>query len=79
MTKKPTYSPGDFYLDSIGRRRKLSDGAMKDIRQMFYEGHSGPEIAKAYRVSVSLIRTVCYSTARKRDLQRLGLPDSPPD
>lgn len=79
MTTKRTYSPGDFYLDSIGRRRKLSDGAMRDIRRLFYEGDTCVEIAKAYQVSVSLIRTVCYSTARKRDLVRLDLPDSPPD
>jgi len=73
------YEAGDFYVDSVGRRRKLSAGAMKDIRRMFYEGVSCVEIAEEYRVSPALIRTVCYNTARKRDLVRLGLDDVPPD
>ena len=79
MTITSSFAPGDFYIDSVGRRRKLSDGAMKDIRRLFYEGSTCVEIAEQYRVSVSLIRTVCYSTARKRDLVRLGLPDTPPE
>lgn len=67
------HSAGDFYLDSVGRRRKLSAGAMRDIRRAFWEGTTTLELAEAYRVSTSTIRMVCYSTPRRRDQQRLGM------
>lgn len=68
------HQAGDFYFDSVGRRRKLSDGAMKDIRRSYYEGVPARELSESYRVSVSLILTVVYNTPRKADLRRLGLP-----
>lgn len=70
-----THSAGEFYLDAVGRRRKLSAGAMHDIRLSYFKGTPSRELAEQYRVSVSLIRTVCYNTPKQADLRRLGLPD----
>lgn len=78
MAYRTTSQPGEFYLDAVGRRRKLSAGAMQDIRMSYYNGESTRELAKAYRVSISLILTVVYNTPRERDLKRLDLPANPP-
>lgn len=78
MAYKTKRQPGDYYVDAVGRRRKLSAGAMQDIRMSYYNGETTKELAKQYRVSVSLILTVVYNTAREKDLKRLGLPDNPP-
>ena len=62
-----------YFIDSVGRRRKLSAGAMENIRQDFRDGTSAKLLAKEWGVSVSLILSVCYNTPRQRDLDRLGL------
>lgn len=62
----PKYSV-DYYLDSVGRRRKLSHGAMESIRRAYSEGEKTADLADAYGVSTSLIRVITYSTARKTD------------
>lgn len=69
------HEPGDYYLDAVGRRRKLSAGAMLDIRRSYFEGVPTRELAKEYRVSRSLILTICYSTPKRADLRRLNLPE----
>lgn len=61
----------DYYLDSVGRRRKLSAGAMKDICRLFGEGVSTADLAEQYGVSRSMILTVTYWTPRKSDLERI--------
>jgi hypothetical protein len=66
MPKMPKYS-ADYYLDSVGRRRKLSHGAMQNIQRAYADGESTADLAEQYGVSVSLIRTVTYLTARKTD------------
>lgn len=64
---------GEYYLDAVGRRRKLSAGAMRDIRFAYFKGTPSRELAEQYRVSTSLIRTVVYSTPRETDLRRLNM------
>lgn len=64
-----------YHIDAVGRRRKLSAGAMEAIRKEFYNGAPAKTIAREWGVSVSLILSVCYNTPRKRDLDRLG-PES---
>lgn len=66
MSKGPKYSV-DYYLDSVGRRRKLSHGAMESIRRAYAKGGKTADLAEAYGVSTSLIRTVTYNTARETD------------
>lgn len=78
MAFKTKQQPGEYFLDAVGRRRKLSAGAMQDIRMSYYNGETTRELAKQYNVSVSLILTVVYNTPRERDLKRLDLPASPP-
>lgn len=60
-----------YYLDSVGRRRKLSGGAIKDIQRSFYEGEPAVKLAEAYGVSVGLIRSAVYNTPREKDLDRM--------
>lgn len=53
------------YLNgNTGRRRKLSEGAMLDICQLYAEGESVVALADAYGVSTHLIYTVVYWTPR---------------
>ncbi len=66
MPKGPKYSV-DYYLDSVGRRRKLSHGAMESIRIAYSEGENTADLAHSYGVSTSLIRVITYSTARRTD------------
>lgn len=58
----------EYFMDSVGRRRKLSHGAMVAIRADFARGASTRELAERYGVSTHLILTVCYSTPRNSDL-----------
>ena len=69
MGNKPRVN--DYYLDHVGRRRKLSHGAILRIQQQFADGAIVGELAEAYDVSTSLIRTITYNTARNRDLDRI--------
>lgn len=66
MPKGPKYSV-DYYLDSVGRRRKLSHGAMESIRRSYAKGDKTADLAEAYGVSTSLIRVITYSTPRETD------------
>lgn len=70
MGKTPKIN--DYYLDHVGRRRKLSHGAILRIQQQFADGAIVSELAEAYDVSTSLIRTITYNTARNRDLDRIA-------
>lgn len=63
----------EYHIDSVGRRRKLSAGAMEDIRADFRDGVPAKLLAREWGVSVSLILSVCYNTPRQRDLDRLGI------
>lgn len=76
MAKMPKHSV-DYYLDSVGRRRKLSHGAMESIRRAYANGDSTADLAAAYGVSTSLIRTVTYNTARNADPIIPGLIHKP--
>jgi Mor family transcriptional regulator len=58
----------DYWLDSVGRRRKLSAGAMAAIQDAYADGSKVADLAKNYGVSTALIRTVVYHTARRVDL-----------
>lgn len=62
-----SHQAGDYYYDSVGRRRKLSAGAIKDIQREFYHGVPATKLAEQYNVSPGLIRTVCYNTPRQAD------------
>lgn len=64
-------TPGGYFIDSVGRPRKLTHGAMVDICLQFANGALVSDLAKQYQVSASLIRTVTYNTARQSDLARL--------
>ena len=66
MPKGPKFSV-DYYLDSVGRRRKLSHGAMESIRRAYAKGEKTADLAESYGVSTSLIRVITYSTARETD------------
>jgi hypothetical protein len=61
------------FMDAVGRRRKLSDGAMKAICKDYAHGETVGALAMHYGVSTSLIRSVVYWTPRNRDLQKMEL------
>lgn len=61
----------DYHLDSVGRRRKLSRGAMEAIMNEFAAGKSSLELAASYGVSTTTIRSICYHVPRKKDIERL--------
>jgi hypothetical protein len=63
----------DYYMDAVGRRRKLSAGAMAAIQREFANGRSTADLAGAYGVSAALIRNVCYLTPRQSDLEKIKL------
>ena len=67
----PQRHQAPYFLDAVGRRRKLSDGAMKQIQHEYANGVPVPDLASAWGVSTSLVRTVVYSTPRVADLARL--------
>lgn len=53
------------YYDSVGRPRKLAQGAMTAIQREFRKGTSTTkELAERYGVSVSLILQICYHTPK---------------
>jgi hypothetical protein len=75
-TKEETYmNAKDFkapsYFDAVGRRRKLSAGAMQAICNDYAAGATPRELAVRYGVSRSLILTVVYHTPRNRDLPKI--------
>lgn len=70
MGKRITFH-ADYFMDSVGRRRKLSDGAMRQIRSEFADGAKTGDLAEAWGVSTSLIRTITYDTARYRDMKKI--------
>ena len=61
----------EYYLDAVGRRRKLSAGAMLAIQREYANGAKTADLAEVYGVSTATIRTVCYMVARKADLGRI--------
>lgn len=61
----------EFFYDSVGRRRKLSDNTMRDICRQFREGAKVSWLAQTYGVSQALIRTTVYHTTRLTDSERL--------
>ncbi|QGJ92865.1 hypothetical protein PBI_BEAGLE_106 [Arthrobacter phage Beagle] len=65
------YYKADYYLDAVGRRRKLSAGAMLAIQQAFAAGAKTSDLADQYGVSTTTIRTITYLTPRQRDLDRI--------
>lgn len=71
MAKTSTQFVANYWLDSVGRRRKLSAGAMKSICAAYADGEKTSDLAAAYGVSTALIRTVTYHTARKADLAKI--------
>lgn len=67
MSKSPTLPyKADFYTDHVGRRRKLSHGAMLRIMSEYASGTPTRQLALEWGVSTSLIRTVCYHTRVER-------------
>lgn len=56
-----------YISDITGRPRKLSDGAMIDIRNQYAEGTRVSVLAKQYGVSSNTISSVVYWTRRKTD------------
>lgn len=63
------YTP-DYYFDAVGRRRKLSESTMNQIRKAYANGATTGELAQAYGITKTLVGTVCYNTARKADLAK---------
>ncbi|AZF98308.1 hypothetical protein SEA_BODACIOUS_52 [Arthrobacter phage Bodacious] len=70
--QKPATYKAEFFYDSVGRRRKPQDSAMARIREEFADGVPTSLIASEWGVSVALVRTICYNTARKRDQGKIG-------
>ncbi|ALY08588.1 hypothetical protein BENNIE_52 [Arthrobacter phage Bennie] len=70
--QKPATYKAEYFYDSVGRRRKLQDSAMARIREEFADGVPTSLIASEWGISVALVRTICYNTARKRDQDKIG-------
>jgi hypothetical protein len=67
MPAEPTLPyKAKFYTDHVGRRRKLSHGAMLRIMSDFAAGVPTRQLAEEWGVSTSLIRMVCYHTRVER-------------
>ena len=64
MARKPRWEPNPYYTDDVGRRRKLSPGAMHQVMQMWMDGESARVIAEVFGISTSLVRTICYHTRK---------------
>jgi hypothetical protein len=72
VKKKVAVKPKqDFYYDAVGRRRKLSAGAMKDIQRQYADGIPSADLAAQYQVSRTTITNVVYNTIRKTDIPRI--------
>lgn len=56
----------NYISDITGRRRKLSDGAMIDIRDQYEYGAKVSSLAKEYGVSTNTISSVVYWTRRRQ-------------
>jgi hypothetical protein len=65
------YYKADYYLDAVGRRRKLSAGAMLSIQEAFSAGAKTSDLADQYGVSTTTIRTITYLTPRRADLDKI--------
>lgn len=61
----------EYYLDAVGRRRKLSAGAIISVQNAFRDGAKTSELAEQYGVSTSLIRTITYCVPRAVDLAKI--------
>lgn len=61
----------DYYFDAVGRRRKLSAGAILSLQREFRTGAKTSDLAATYGVSVSLVRTITYNTPRESDLTKI--------
>ena len=55
-----SYFQLDFYTDDVGRRRKVSPRDQRTVILLWMDGHSAREIAEAFGISDSLVRTICY-------------------
>lgn len=55
---------GQYYTDYVGRRRKLTPGAQHEVMRMWMEGRPTQEIADAFGISTTLVRTICYHTPK---------------
>ncbi|MFT4471895.1 helix-turn-helix domain-containing protein [Arthrobacter sulfonylureivorans] len=64
MAGKPDPDLSQFYFDSVGRRRRLSAESMQTICRLFAHGEKVNDLAERFSVSVGLIRTIVYHTAR---------------
>lgn len=61
----------EYFLDAVGRRRKLSAGAILAIQREFRQGAKTADLAEQYGISVSLIRTITYNTPRESDMAKI--------
>lgn len=61
----------EYFLDAVGRRRKLSAGSILAIQREFRAGAKTADLAESYGVSTSLIRTITYNTPRESDLAKI--------
>lgn len=57
-----------YFYDSVGRRRKLSRGAIKAIQVAYADGEKVVNLAKQFQVSRTTISAVVYMTPRKMDM-----------
>jgi hypothetical protein len=60
-----------YFLDAVGRRRKLSAGSILAIQREFRRGAKTADLAESYGVSTSLIRTITYNTPREADQAKI--------
>ena len=61
----------EYFLDSVGRRRKLSAGAILAVQREFRAGAKTADLAEQYGISTSLVRTITYNTPRESDMQKI--------
>lgn len=61
----------EYFFDAVGRRRKLSAGAIISLQREFREGAKTADLAETYGISVSLVRTITYNTPRNSDATRI--------
>lgn len=57
-----------YFYDSVGRRRKLSRGAIHAIQKLYADGTKVAELAQQFNVSKTTISAVVYMTPRKLDM-----------
>jgi len=61
-------SADGYFYDSVGRRRKLSRGAIKAIQVAYADGTKVVDLARQFQVSKTTISAVVYMTPRKLDM-----------